>query len=136
MIEQPPEPAATQPAEPSRRRLPLHWQILIGLVAGAALGLMANALAALGQEPGGFREQLDWWVLNVTEPLGRVFLRLIFMVVIPLVFSALALGAVGIGDLRRLGGLGLRTLAFTAVLSTAAVVLGMALVNAIQSFAR
>ncbi len=132
MSEQPRDEAAAQPGQPARRRLPLHWQIVIGLVAGAVLGLVANALAALGEEPGGFREQLDWWVLNVTDPLGRVFLRLIFMIVIPLVFSALALGAVGIGDLRRLGGLGLKTLAFTAVLSTVAVVLGVALVNTIQ----
>jgi len=132
MSEQPPDQAATQPGQQARRGLPLHWQILIGLAAGAALGLVANALAALDQDPGGLRDRLDWWVLSVTDPLGRVFLRLIFMVVIPLVFSALALGAAEIGDLRRLGGLGLRTLAFTAVLSTAAVVLGMALVNAIR----
>lgn len=68
----------------------------------------------------------------MTDPLGSVFLRLIFMIVLPLVFSALALGAVEIGDVRQLGKLGLRTLFFTLALSTAAVVLGIGLVNVVQ----
>ena len=65
----------------------------------------------------------------MADPIGRVFLRLIFMVVIPLVFSPLAFSAAGIGDMRRLGGLGLKTLGFTVLLSTIAVLLGLLLVN-------
>src|SRR5262249_23015497 len=59
-------------------------------------------------------------------------LRLMFMVVLPLVFSALALAVVEIGDVRRLGKLGLKTLLFTGILSTSAVVLGITLVNVIR----
>jgi len=77
----------------------------------------------------GVDDRLDWWAVNVADPLGRVFLRLIFMVVIPLVFSALALGVVGLGDVRRLGRIGLRTLAYTLGLSITAVFLGVLLVN-------
>lgn len=123
----------------TKSRLPLHWQILLGLIIGAALGLTANALASRAPVAGvadqqdvdgnGVDDRLDWWAVNVADPLGRVFLRLIFMVVIPLVFSALALGVVGLGDVRRLGRIGLRTLAYTLGLSLTAVFLGVLLVN-------
>ncbi|MEN6496675.1 MAG: cation:dicarboxylase symporter family transporter, partial [Thermoguttaceae bacterium] len=123
----------------TKSRLPLHWQILLGLIVGAALGLTANALASRAPVAGvtdqqdvdgnGVDDRLDWWAVNVADPLGRVFLRLIFMVVIPLVFSALALGVVGLGDVRRLGRIGLRTLAYTLGLSLTAVFLGVLLVN-------
>ncbi|MBN2023134.1 MAG: dicarboxylate/amino acid:cation symporter [Pirellulales bacterium] len=110
-----------------RKRLALHWRILLGLVVGAALGVGANALAARQLIP-----DLDGFVRNVVDPLGKVFLRLIFMVVIPLVFSALALGVAELGNVRKLGRVGLRTLWFTIGLSACAVVLGVSLVNVIQ----
>src|SRR5207253_2439636 len=77
------------------RRIPLHGKILIGLFAGIILGLSANWLAASAT---GFRERVEWIVLNLAEPAGKIFLRLMFMVVLPLVFSALALAVVEIGD--------------------------------------
>jgi DAACS family dicarboxylate/amino acid:cation (Na+ or H+) symporter len=137
-----PDRPAPESAAAPRVRMPLHWRILLGLVVGAALGLAANMLAARQPTPGvvdsldldanGVHDRLDWWALNVVDPLGKVFLRLIFMAVIPLVFSALALGAVGIGNVRRLGRVGLRTLGYTVAFSGTAVVLGLALVNLIQ----
>jgi DAACS family dicarboxylate/amino acid:cation (Na+ or H+) symporter len=69
---------------------------------------------------------------TVADPIGRIFLRLMFMVVLPLVFSALALAVVELGDVRRLGRVGLRTLAFTALFSGTAVLLGLLLVNTIR----
>jgi DAACS family dicarboxylate/amino acid:cation (Na+ or H+) symporter len=71
-------------------------------------------------------------VRNVAEPLGQIFLRLIFMVVVPLVFSALTLGVAGIGDVRRLGRMGLKTLAYTAVLSSLSVAIGIFLANTVR----
>jgi DAACS family dicarboxylate/amino acid:cation (Na+ or H+) symporter len=124
------------------RRIPLHTKILIGLVLGVSLGLAANWFWRLPVVEGvenpadlnasGLHDRLEWFVQNVTEPAGKIFLRLMFMVVLPLMFSALALAVVEIGDVRRLGKLGLRTLFFTAVLSSTAVVLGITLVNAIK----
>ncbi len=132
----------TDPWNPAPRRIALHVKILIGLVLGAMLGLSANALARLPVVAGetnaadlnanGVHDRLEWVALNLTEPAGRVFLRLMFMVVLPLVFSALALAVVEIGDVRRLGRIGLRTLFFTALLATTAVVLGITLVNLIR----
>ncbi|MBN2580732.1 MAG: dicarboxylate/amino acid:cation symporter [Pirellulales bacterium] len=110
-----------------RKKFALHWQILLGLLVGAALGVTANCLAAQGD----LQDVVDQ-IVRVADPLGKVFLRLIFMVVIPLVFSALALGVAGLGDARRLGRVGLRTLLFTVGLSGAAVVLGLTLVNVVQ----
>src|SRR5262245_8365590 len=109
------------------KRLALHWKILFGLALGAALGLSANALARQNVIPGvvnpadtngnGIHDRLEWVAQNIADPVGKIFLRLMFMVVLPLVVSALALAVVEIGDMRRLGRVGLRTLAFTALLS-------------------
>jgi DAACS family dicarboxylate/amino acid:cation (Na+ or H+) symporter len=110
---------------PPKAGLPLHTKILIGLIAGAAAGLLAHALA-------GGAPWLEWAVTNISQPAGQIFLRLIFMVVIPLIFSALTLGVAELGDLRRLGRIGLKTLAFTLVLSAISVLVGITLVNLIR----
>jgi DAACS family dicarboxylate/amino acid:cation (Na+ or H+) symporter len=124
------------------RRVPLHTKILMGLLLGVALGLTANWFGRLPVVEGvenpadlnasGLHDRLEWFVQNITEPAGKIFLRLMFMVVLPLVFSALALAVVEIGDVRRLGKLGLQTLFFTALLSSTAVVMGITLVNVIK----
>lgn len=106
--------------------------MLAGLSMGAVLGLILN-IAFAEQTPNGI--VLPAWLGNmvyVAEPIGKVFLRLMSMVVVPLVLSALALAIVNIGDPRRLGRLGLKTLAFTAVFSCSAVLIGLLLVNTIQ----
>jgi DAACS family dicarboxylate/amino acid:cation (Na+ or H+) symporter len=107
-------------------RLALHWQILVGLALGAVAGLAARwwfPPDAAGQPDA----RLAWFVDHVAQPIGQVFLRLIFMVVVPLVFTALVLGVVGVGDVRKLGRLGLRSLLYTVILSTASVALGLTL---------
>lgn len=105
------------------RRLTPPVKILIGLLVGASLGLIVNVLA---------KERFDWFATNIAEPIGRIFLRLIFMVVVPLVFSALAVAVTGFADARRLGRIGLKTLAYALVLSIVAVVIGIALTNSIR----
>lgn len=112
-------------------RVALHWKILTGLVLGAAAGLASRALLPSGAD-GALNPGLAWVARNVAEPLGQIFLRLIFMVVLPLVFTALALGVAGVGNLRRLGGLGARTLLFTLVLSATSVAIGVVLANAVR----
>ena len=103
----------------------LAIRMLIGLLAGVALGTVAHLAA-------GGTPALEGFVRNVTEPAGQIFLRLLFMLVVPLVLSALALGVAGLGDLGRLGRIGLKTLAYTVVVSTVAVLLGVALVNLVR----
>jgi DAACS family dicarboxylate/amino acid:cation (Na+ or H+) symporter len=112
-------------------RLALHWRILIGLLLGAVAGLVARSIwppAADGTPDPGLR----WFSVNVAELVGKVFLNLIFMVVVPLVFSALVLGIAEIGDVRKLGRMGLRTFLMTLVLSGASVAIGLTLANTIR----
>ncbi|HVP13854.1 MAG TPA: dicarboxylate/amino acid:cation symporter [Phycisphaerae bacterium] len=114
-----------------RRRLGLHGRILIGLVIGAAAGLAADALCP-PQPDGTPNANLLWVVHNIAEPIGQIFMRLIFMVVLPLVFAALVLGVAGIGDVRKLGRVGLKTLIYTVMLSACSVVIGVSLANIVR----
>ncbi|HEX5758604.1 MAG TPA: dicarboxylate/amino acid:cation symporter [Thermoanaerobaculia bacterium] len=106
-------------------RIPLHSRILIGGALGAALGIAAHLL--LGDSP-----FLERFVAYVTGPVGKIFLRLLFMLVIPLIFSALVLGVAGMGDPRNLGRVGGKTLAYTVVVSGIAVLIGITLVNVVR----
>ncbi|MBS0266974.1 MAG: dicarboxylate/amino acid:cation symporter [Planctomycetes bacterium] len=138
------EPASSSAADSDRatRGLPLHTKILIGLLVGIVLGLAANWIGQIPIVPdvthssdlnaNGLHDHVEWVATNLTEPAGKIFLRLMFMVVLPLVFSALSLAVAEIGDIRRLGRLGAKTLFYTAILSSTAVVLGVVLVNTIQ----
>ncbi len=97
--------------------------MVIGAAAGVALGL-----AAYEWMPG---EPLAWLVTYATEPVGRIFLRLLLMLAIPIVFSALILGVAGI-EIGQLGRVGLKTLAYTIVISAIAVGIGIGLVDLVQ----
>lgn len=112
----------------TKRRLALHWKILIGLVIGIAAGLVCDLLVPRDAQADS-RKNLAWVVLNIAKPIGTIFLRLILMIVIPLVFTALVLGIAGLGDVRRLGRIGLVTLGLTVLLSAASVAIGLTLVN-------
>lgn len=106
-------------------------RILIGLVAGFAIAIAWRAAAAqLDSEA--LAKALAWTATNIAGPVGNIFLNLMFMVVVPLVFSSLALGVYGLGDLRTVGRLGARLLAWTCVLSGAAVLIGIVMVNVIR----
>ncbi len=101
--------------------MPLHTRILLGLLVGAALGAAANL--GLGPKSDAV-VLLNTWVAG---PIGQVFLRLMFMVVMPLVFASIVLGVAGIGDLRRVGRLGGKTLSYFLVSTAVAGTLGLVL---------
>ncbi|HWM92876.1 MAG TPA: dicarboxylate/amino acid:cation symporter [Thermoanaerobaculia bacterium] len=113
----------------ARRRLPLHTRILIGGLVGAVAGIVAHLLLATdtGIAPG-----LERFIRLVSGPVGQIFLRLLFMLVVPLIFSALILGVVEMGDPRRLGRIGLKTLLYTVLVSAIAVLIGVTLVNVLE----
>jgi len=114
------DPAASR--RTARKGLPRHSKILFGLLLGIVLGLLANSI-------GGGAPWVDWSVKNVAYPLGQLFLRLIFMIVVPLVFSSLVLGVLELGDVHRLGRVGLKTLVYTLFASGISVAVGIFLVN-------
>jgi Na+/H+-dicarboxylate symporter len=115
-------------------RLPLHTRILIGGALGAVAGVVAH-LALSSPGPDGtlvLAPGLAGFIKYVTGPIGQIFLRLLFMLVIPLIFSALVLGVAGMGDPRRLGRIGLKTLAYTVVVSAIAVLIGITVVDVLR----
>jgi DAACS family dicarboxylate/amino acid:cation (Na+ or H+) symporter len=107
---------------PPPRGMSVHAQMLIGFLAGAFAGMLCYALA----------RDAVWLqdvIAYVSEPVGELFLRMLFMLVVPLVFSALVLGVVEIGDPRALGRLGLKTLLWILSVTAIAVAIGLILVN-------
>ena len=108
-----------------KKKMPLATRIFIGLASGAALGVAAHAAF-----PG--HAGLDWLVTRVTDPAGQMWLRCLIMVVLPLVFASLALGVAGLGDLRKLGRVGAKTLAYFLLTTALAVVIGLFFVNVIR----
>ena len=105
---------------------PLHTRILIGLLVGVVAGVTVNMVV------GGNNARVIWTITNITEPVGQLFLRLLLMIVVPLVFSSLVVGVAGIGDARKLGRVGLKTFAYTLIISGISVVIGLTLANTIR----
>src|SRR5688500_7193797 len=107
----------------SSGRLKLHTKILIGLVLGILFGVAANRI--LG--PGNW--QVEGFNYYVAGPLGQIFLRMLFMVVMPLVFASIALGVAGLGDIRRVGRVGGKAVGYFIVSTVLAATLGLIIVN-------
>lgn len=101
-----------------------HWKLLIGMVAGAIMGLIFHGAPA------------ESWLQDANnyflQPVGQIFLRMIFMVVVPLLFSALVLGVVELGQGRGLGKVAGKTMMYTLIISSFAVAIGIGLVNLIK----
>lgn len=109
-------------AASGKSSLPLHWKMLIGFMLGLVLGLIVHSTVGADAPWVGH-------VTSVTQPAGTIFLRLIFMLVLPLLFSALVCGISEMGDVRALGRIGWKTLGYTILASGLAVILGLVLVN-------
>ena len=108
------------------RGMALHTRILIGLAVGVIAGLAVNKAF------GGDHPRVVWIVDNFTQPIGQLFLRLLLMIVVPLVFSSLVVGVAGIGDIRKLGRVGLKSFGYCLVISAVSVVIGLTLANTIK----
>ena len=104
----------------------LHTRILIGLATGVIAGVAVN------KSFGGDHPRVVWIVENFTQPIGQLFLRLLLMIVVPLVFSSLVVGVAGIGDIRKLGRVGLKSFGYCLVISAISVVIGLTLANTIR----
>ncbi|HEX5601209.1 MAG TPA: dicarboxylate/amino acid:cation symporter [Pyrinomonadaceae bacterium] len=106
--------------------IPLHTKILIGLALGVIAGVSVN------EALGGDHPKVVWIVDNITQPVGQLFLRLLLMIVVPLVFSSLVVGVAGIGDIRKLGRVGLKSFGYCLVISAISAVIGITLANTIK----
>jgi len=94
--------------------LQIYTKILIGLLLGALAGL------AFGS------------VIAEIKPLGTAFIRLIQMIVVPLVFASLLVGTASLGDPKKMGRIGLKTLVYYLAYTALAVLLGLALANLLE----
>ena len=92
----------------------LAMQILIGLILGVIVGATFYGNPA---------------VSTFLKPIGDIFLRLIKMIVVPIVFSSLVVGIAGVGDIKKVGKLGGKTLLYFEVITTVAIVLGLLIGN-------
>src|SRR6266568_3279790 len=107
-------PVIILPGNNTVRSIGSHVWMALGLLAGLALGLAAVWT----------RSPVLLAATQALRPLGTLFLNLLSMVVIPLVATALFAGVAGLGDLRRVGRLGIRTLGFFWVTTLAAILIG------------
>lgn len=123
----------------TRGRIPF-WALML---AGFAIGLFAGLLVNLNA--GADAGWIQWmkthvtagadpvaWLTGFTGVIGQLFLGLLFMLVIPLLFSAIVVGVSEMGDLGSLGRIGWKTLLMTVVVSSIAVIIGLVLVNLVR----
>ncbi|MET0366293.1 MAG: dicarboxylate/amino acid:cation symporter [Sphingobium sp.] len=103
----------------------LQYWMLGGFLGGLILGLIVYTVAR--DAP-----WVDWTVHTVTGPIGQIFLRLLFMLVIPLLVSALIIGVADMGEIATLKAVGIRTLIYTIGVSIIAVALSLLIVNIIR----
>lgn len=92
----------------------LHTKILIGLILGALVGPWMQGYAVM------------------LEPFGQAFIRLLIMIVIPLVMASLIIGTASLGDLKKLGRVGVKTVGYYLVATALAVALGLLVASVLQ----
>ncbi|XUP00742.1 Proton/glutamate-aspartate symporter [Lactiplantibacillus argentoratensis] len=95
-------------------RLSLGWQILIGLVLGIVLGVVfyGNKTA-----------------ITAMQNIGTMFISLIQMIVLPIVVACLITGIANMGDLKKLGRIGGKTIIYFEIMTTIAIALGLLMGN-------
>lgn len=96
----------------------LSVKIILGLILGIIVGLLFNLFAPNWFSP------IDQYVFT---PLGKIFLNLINMLVVPIVFFSITLGTAGLGDPKKLGRIGVKTITFFLVTTSIAIILAMSL---------
>ncbi len=100
-------------------KITLAWQILVALILGILLG-------AILHDQGEIR---DWTITNLLSPAGDIFIRMIKMIVVPIVVATLVVGIAGIGDAKKLGSIGFKTILYFEIITTLAIILGITLAN-------
>ena len=101
------------------------WGIFIGLIVGSIIGYIFNLI---GQE----HFFTTWVVSNIFQPMGTIFLRSLFMIVVPLVFSSLTLGVANLGSAQTLKRMGLTILFFYVSTTICAILIGQVIINTVQ----
>ncbi len=98
-------------------------RIFLGLVIGVGAGIACNAIW------GHDHERLRWFATHVAAKFGELFMRLLFMIVVPIVFTSLALGVAGLGGGSKVGRIGFKTICWFLLTTAFAAMLGIGLVD-------
>jgi len=95
----------------------MHWQVIIGLLLGIVYAWMSI--------------QFGWneFTLNWIQPFGDIFINLLKLIAVPLVLFSIISGVASLGDMRKLGRMGIKTLALYLTTTMFAVIVGLSLVN-------
>jgi dicarboxylate/amino acid:cation (Na+ or H+) symporter, DAACS family len=120
----------SEPLGGGGKGMKLHTKILVGLAIGAVLGITANVM--LGAD----NPTIEWINKYLAGPIGQIFLRMLFMIVMPLVFASIALGVAGLGDIRHVGRVGAKTMAYFLITTILSATLGLVLVNVVRPGSR
>ncbi|KZE50425.1 glutamate:protein symporter [Brevibacillus parabrevis] len=99
------------------KRFGLAIQIVLGLILGILVGAIFYGNPA---------------VATYLQPIGDVFLRLIKMIVVPIVIATLIVGVAGVGDIKKLGKIGGKTILYFEIVTTIAIVVGLLAANLFQ----
>ena len=114
-------------AESNNKGLDLQWKILIGIIAGIVVGSILNAIVGPGVTSGPI------FILKMIFKYGgEIFIRLLRMLIIPMVFASIFMAVYNLGDIRELGKIGGKTVAYYMATTALAVLLGIILVNIIH----
>jgi len=103
-------------------RIALVWQIMIGLLAGIAIGALLHR----------FPESRPWLVDNLLQPAGDIFIKLMKMIVVPIVFACMVVGIAGHGDGKSLGRIGVKSLGYFFCITTLAIIIGLVMGNLLK----
>lgn len=103
------------------KKLPLHWQIIIGLIAGVIAGVIAI------QFEGGSSFIQDW-----IKPFGIIFINLLKLIAIPLIIFSLIKGISDLKDIAQFSKMGLRTFLLYIFTTVVAIIIGLSVVNVIR----
>lgn len=94
----------------------LYTKILIGMIAGIVVGFIVN--------------QAGWSeVTTYTDPVGTLFIRLVKMLVVPMVLVSLIVGAASLGDIRKVGKMGMKAFGFFMLTTAIAATIGILVAN-------
>lgn len=102
------------------KRIALHWQVIIGLITGAIYAWLSVKF--------GWNE----FTLDYIKPFGDIFVNLLKLIAVPLVLFSIIVGVTSLGDIKKLGRMGLKTLGTYVLTTFMAVLIGLALVNLIK----
>lgn len=102
------------------KKLALHWQIMIGMIAGVLFGILFSSMGWQG------------FVADWIKPFGKIFISLLKLIAIPLILASLIKGISDLQDISKFKNMGLRTILFYIISTVVAISIGLAVVNIIQ----